>query len=87
MTTKPVKKVKRMIIDQTEKDRLLGYLKKAIHTKGRQSMIKYLKGELIGRPDAMLAKCCECMAYHADGMLDCQVPTCPLYPWMPYRKK
>jgi len=38
------------------------------------------------RKQAMLALCHECMAFYADGKRDCQVPSCPLYWWMPYRK-
>jgi len=37
------------------------------------------------RAAAMLAKCHECCGYYVDGKVDCAVPTCPLYRWMPYR--
>lgn len=61
----------------------LGMAKK---TYGRERLKKYLSSGQISRSEAMAAKCCECMAYYADGMTDCEVYTCPLYPWMPYRK-
>lgn len=35
--------------------------------------------------NAIKAKCHECMGYYADGMVDCEIVTCPLYAWMPYR--
>jgi hypothetical protein len=37
--------------------------------------------------NAILAKCHNCMAYYVDGLLDCENPRCPLYTWMPYRKR
>jgi len=27
------------------------------------------------------------MGYHIDGRLDCRVPACPLYQFMPYRER
>jgi len=27
------------------------------------------------------------MGYYSDGKIDCECTSCPLYPWMPYRKK
>ena len=40
-----------------------------------------------GRSEAMLKKCHECCGYYEDGKIDCEVPDCPLYKWMPYRKQ
>lgn len=39
------------------------------------------------RKQAMLLKCWDCTGNYADGMKDCEVRMCPLYQWMPYRKK
>ena len=36
---------------------------------------------------AMKQKCKDCMGNYRDGRRDCEVPTCPLYGWMPYRQK
>lgn len=36
---------------------------------------------------AMRAKCHDCMARYVDGRRDCEIPECPLYYWMPYRKQ
>lgn len=33
----------------------------------------------------LLAKCFECMGGYKDGMVDCRIPDCALYPNMPYR--
>jgi hypothetical protein len=39
------------------------------------------------RAEAGLWKCNECSGHYADGKVDCMNPVCPLYEWMPYRKK
>ena len=38
-------------------------------------------------PKAVLAKCHECMGYYWDGRIDCCMPACPLYSWMPYKER
>lgn len=40
-----------------------------------------------GRSEAMLKKCHECSGEYEDGKVDCEVTCCPLYKWMPYKKK
>ena len=37
------------------------------------------------RTRAMKLKCKDCMHQFADGRRDCEVQTCSLYHWMPYR--
>ena len=39
------------------------------------------------RAKAVEAKCHRCMGEYVDGLVDCEVVECPLYPWMPYRAK
>lgn len=41
----------------------------------------------VTRKFAIEAVCHECLGYYADGKQDCENPTCPLYTYMPYRKK
>jgi len=60
-------------------------LARARATGGKTSLSEYLNGTILGRKAAMAAKCCECMGYYADGLHDCEVYSCPLYPYMPYR--
>jgi len=36
---------------------------------------------------AIREKCRDCMGNYADGRVDCQVSTCALHPFMPYRVK
>jgi hypothetical protein len=61
-------------------------LSTAINTRGKRVMMEYLNGTPISRDEAIIAKCGECMAWHFDGIVDCQAPLCPLYLWMPYNK-
>lgn len=35
---------------------------------------------------AIEAKCKDCMCDWRDGKIDCQIPTCSLYYWQPYRE-
>lgn len=53
---------------------------------GRAEMLSHLGGKSLTRKKAMQAKCYDCMGYYVDGKVDCKVPRCPLYPWMPYRE-
>jgi hypothetical protein len=41
----------------------------------------------ITRKAAIESKCHECSGYYVDGKVDCQVPGCPLYQYMPYRSQ
>jgi len=38
----------------------------------------------LSRARAMKAKCLECINFE---MIDCRIPSCPLYPWRPYKDK
>lgn len=83
---KKIKVKKSILLDEKRKLEVLGYLARQRESKGKKCLVRYINGELISRSEAILAKCADCMAYYTDGMMDCQVPTCSLYPWMPYRK-
>uniref|UniRef100_A0A6H1ZYS8 Uncharacterized protein n=1 Tax=viral metagenome TaxID=1070528 RepID=A0A6H1ZYS8_9ZZZZ len=54
---------------------------------GVRLLVKYLYGERLSRGQAMAAKCADCMGYFSDGRVDCEIPECPMYPYMPYRAK
>ncbi len=55
-------------------------------SRGKAMLAKHLAGEHLTLKQAVLAKCCDCQGYWRDGRVDCRVPACPLYPWMPYRE-
>ena len=54
---------------------------------GNAELKKHLKGEQLAKWQALKAKCADCMGQYEDGAMDCKIPTCPLYPYMPYRNK
>lgn len=53
--------------------------------KGKRLLLAYLRGEKLTRGQAMAAKCYECLGYCVDGMKDCEVQNCPMYPYRPYK--
>jgi hypothetical protein len=75
--------------DQWRKQRkeLQEVLSTVKQSAGRDCQQKYLSGENINKTEAMLAKCAECCGWYADGKKDCEVPTCAIYPWMPYKTR
>jgi len=46
-----------------------------------------VREDKVTRSNAILSKCHSCSGYYSDEKNDCGVSDCPLYPWMPYRKK
>jgi len=55
--------------------------------KGRKEILRYFHGLKLTPRQAIVAKCYDCMAYFADGKNDCEMKYCPLYDFMPYKKK
>jgi len=56
-------------------------------SSGKTKLLKYLYGDILSRGDSLKAKCCECMGYYIDGRFSCEIPTCPLFYYMPYKNK
>ena len=55
--------------------------------KGKNEYLSYLEHNTKLPPkQAILAQCYQCLGCYADGKVDCEIPDCPLYPYMPYRK-
>jgi hypothetical protein len=54
--------------------------------RGRAERIKYLRGERVTQREAILGHCYDCMGGYTDGARDCEIETCSLYPFHPYRK-
>ena len=69
----------------TPLDRLTLIRKSGVTSAGKTNLLKHLQGERLTQRQAILAKCCDCMNYHADGRMDCRMPHCSLYPFRPYR--
>ena len=59
------------------------------HSRGLRLLKRYYSGVLLKPREAIVAMCCECLGYYADvgSMADCENPRCPLYYYMPYRRK
>lgn len=55
-------------------------------SRGLVLLRKHLNGDRLTARQAILAKCCTCMGYYVDGRRNCEVETCPLYRWMPYKR-
>jgi len=51
---------------------------------GGSEFRRYELGEKITQRQSIRAKCFDCMGKYADGKIDCEIPECSLYPWMPY---
>ena len=65
----------------------INFIQTSPKSSGKNYLIKHLTGHTLTRDQAIKAKCCDCMGYYIDGRMDCEVPDCPLYPFMPYRGK
>ena len=74
-------------IEMNHHQRIYSALESAPASRGKTLYLKYLDGVRLTGRQAALAKCCDCMCYHIDGREDCRMPTCPLYPFMPYKGK
>ena len=71
-----------------ENKKLLEQIEKhGTQSRGNTLLKKHLKGERLTQRQAILSKCADCTGYHADGRYDCEMPDCPLYPYMPYKGK
>jgi len=53
--------------------------------RGRKELIFHLNGKPLQRGQAIIARCYDCAGYYTDGKIDCLMPLCPLYGFMPYR--
>jgi hypothetical protein len=54
--------------------------------QGKDELTRHLQGRKITRKEAMRAHCYMCMGYFSDGRFNCEMPHCPIYPWMPYSR-
>lgn len=54
--------------------------------KGRSELIKHFEGQRLSLRQAVYARCYDCTGYFADGKVDCNMPHCPLHPFMAYNE-
>jgi len=52
--------------------------------RGKNELLKHLSGQRLTLKQAVLAKCYDCAGFYSDGKVDCKMPHCSLYPFMPY---
>jgi hypothetical protein len=67
-------------------DRVQYIEKFGITARGKQELIRHLKGDRLTMKQAILANCYDCMGGYGDGKTDCRIPGCPLYRFMSYRE-
>tara|TARA_B100001964_G_scaffold244234_1_gene324883 strand:- start:415 stop:624 length:210 start_codon:yes stop_codon:yes gene_type:complete len=60
--------------------------KYGITAQGRNELKKHLEGKKITYKQAVLGKCYECNLGYCDGKVSCEIPDCPLFQYMPYKK-
>ncbi len=56
-----------------------------IAAKGRNELLAHRECRKLTRNQAIRGKCYDCCGGYADGKADCEIPRCPLYPFMPYK--
>ena len=52
--------------------------------RGQKEILKHLSGQRLTLKQAVLAHCYDCLGFYADGKVDCNMPHCPLHPFMAY---
>ncbi|KYC49196.1 MAG: hypothetical protein AMQ74_01464 [Candidatus Methanofastidiosum methylothiophilum] len=57
-----------------------------ISSKGKKEYEKFLTGGKLTMKQSIIAFCYDCAGFYSNGKEDCEVDTCPLYPFMPYNK-
>ena len=60
-------------------------IEQSVVSKGRLELLRHMAGERLTQREMILAKCFECNCGYLDGKRTCSMPTCPLYPLMPYK--
>ena len=55
--------------------------------QGKKELLNHFEGKKLTFLQAIKAKCYDCMSCYVDGRVDCEIPLCPLYPFMPYSRR
>ena len=72
-------------ITEQGRNKLLSIIENGKRAIGLENIKNMLTGVFNHRAGAIKAKCYDCSAGYADGIMDCSVKSCPLYPYHPYR--
>jgi len=83
----PVPEASKSVLTDTRTHQLLREWQSCPKSSGKTQYLRYLQGEKLTYMQAVLAKCAECNCGYDNGRRDCEIPICPLYPFMPYRGK
>lgn len=65
-------------------DRILNIRKYGKTARGQKELLKHLSGQKLTFKQAIYARCYDCMNFYSDGKVDCNIPACPLHPFMAY---
>lgn len=52
--------------------------------QGTKELKAFREGKKLTLKQSVKANCADCMGNYANGKRDCDIPSCPLYPYMPY---
>lgn len=58
-----------------------------VKARGRKELRAHKEGQRLTQRQAIYAKCFDCLGGYIDGKIDCNMPHCSLYAWMPYKGK
>ena len=83
--TSKTSKRPRTELTKEERDLLLRQCAKDPVSAGRTLYLHFLNGENLTYKEQIIAKCFDCDGGHSDGRYDCEMPSCSLYPSMPYK--
>ncbi|MDP1989471.1 MAG: hypothetical protein Q8K00_00485 [Syntrophales bacterium] len=78
---------RRSNVSRQMEQRICEIEKYGMKAKGRKELVYHLEGRPLPRGKAILGMCYSCSGFYADGKIDCAMPMCPLYRYMPYRGK
>jgi hypothetical protein len=67
------------------KNDMLRSAEKGPKRQGKKELVKFLKGEKITRSQSVKAKCYDCNGMGESNV--CEIDTCPLLPYSPFRIK
>lgn len=65
-------------------EKLLESAKQGVHRAGRKDLIDYLQGKRLTQRKAIKAKCYDCNGM--GELKNCDIESCPLYPYTPHKK-